>query len=431
MGSAVATDERVVSITNRSAGTRTRLDSVDLLRGLVMVIMALDHVRDYFSNSLIDPVNLQKTDAALFLTRWITHYCAPTFVFLAGTGALLFGARGRTKRELAWFLFSRGLWLVFLDVTVVRLGWSFNFEYAREFGGGIIWAIGWAMVILSGLVFLPLSAVTTIGVALVAFHNLLDSTHAADFHLPEGLWLILHQPGGFLLIPEMTLGSVHVPAIHFGTGYSLLPWLGVMAAGYGLGALLLLERSERRKQLLGLGLTLIVLFIGLRWLNLYGDAASRDPRGLGAAGPGPWSPQQNWLFTLFSFVNCQKYPPSLLYILMTLGPAITALAIFDREAGPLGRFFITFGRVPLFYYVLHIPLIHGLVVLNDKIRFGWSPYLHSAPWTLERQQAPETYGYGLPMVYLIWIGVVLLLYLPCRWFADVKRRHRAAWLSYL
>lgn len=405
------------------APARPRLDSIDLVRGLVMVIMALDHVRDYFSRSFfmnppIDPTDLTKTTMPLFLTRWVTHFCAPTFVFLAGTGAFLAGTRGKSTKALAWFLLSRGLWLVLLDVTVVRFGWNFNLDYSHELGGGVIWVIGWSMVILSALVFLPASAVTVLGVVLIAYHNLLDGMSETDIGLPKWLWVILHNPGHFRLVPPLQIGSWDVTEINFTTGYSLLPWLGVLTAGYGFGALYLLDRSQRRTQLLGLGLALTMAFVVLRYANGYGDSR-------------PWSVQQDSVFTVLSFLNCQKYPPSVLFLLMALGPAITALGLFERTSGAPGRFFITFGRVPLFYYLLHIPLIHGLVIAVDCLRYGNSPYLREPPWTLPRDSLPPDYGFDLPMVYLIWIGVVLILFPLCAWFAGVKARYRTGWLSYL
>jgi uncharacterized membrane protein len=396
---------------------RPRLDSIDLVRGVVMVIMALDHVRDYFSHTFFtipptDPTDLSQTTPALFLTRWVSHFCAPTFVFLAGTGAFLAGTRGKSKKSLSWFLLSRGLWLVLLDVTVVRLGWNFNFNYAYEFGAGVIWVIGWSMVILSALVFLPTSAVVVFGVALIAYHNLLDGKTAADVHLPEWLWVILHNPGQFKVFPDL------LPEIKFGTAYCVLPWLGAMAAGYGFGAYFVLDRAERRKQLLGMGLALVIVFAVLRYANAYGDSR-------------PWSVQEDALYTMFSFINCQKYPPSVLFLLMTLGPAIVALGLAEREWGVIGKFFVVFGRVPLFYYLLHIPLIHGLAVAIDYWRYGYSPYWGHAPWPLPRDTLPPGYGFDLPMVYLIWVAVVLILFPLCWWFAGVKRRSRAGWLSYL
>jgi uncharacterized membrane protein len=413
-------------------GARSRLDSIDLLRGLVMVIMALDHVRDYFHGDSfrIDPVNLRDTNLALFFTRWITHFCAPTFVFLAGTGAFLFGTRGRTTRALSWFLCTRGSWLVVFEATFVRLCWNFHLDYSKEFGGGVFWAIGWSMVVMSALVFLPTRVVALLGLTLVACHNLLDGLTAEQFGLPKFLWMVLHSPDRLKIFAGGTFGSVVIPPIHFVTGYSLLPWLGVMALGYGFGPLFLLDRPHRRRRLLIIGLLFCVLFVVLRATNVYGDLLPTGSTANRGKIPGPWQYQESLSFTALSFLNCHKYPPSLLFVLMTLGPALIALAVFDREQGSIGRFFVTYGRVPLFYYMLHIPLIHGLMVAMDYARYGFSPYAAEAPWTIGALKLPEGYGYSLPVVYLVWASVVLLLYPLCHWFAGVKQRNRSAWLSY-
>jgi uncharacterized membrane protein len=406
---------------------RSRLDSVDLLRGVVMVLMTLDHVRDFFTNFTYDPVDLAHTTPGYFLTRWVTHYCAPTFVFLAGTGAFLAGSRGKSKGQLAWFLFSRGLWLAFLELTWVRVAWSFNFRFYEE-GVGVLWAIGWSMVALSGLVFLPVSAVTVIGVVMIISHNLFDKVLGADMGAWGWLWQILHtgeplawkdiapaQSGVWAGLMQV-LQSLNLPLqdFRFGPGYPLVPWIGVMAAGYGLGALLLLERATRRRELFGLGISLTAAFVVLRYFNLYGDRL-------------PWSVQDRGpLFTVFSFLHCHKYPPSLMYLLMTLGPAITALAVFDRPPGPVSRFFLVFGRVPLFFYLLHLPLIHALTL-------GWAYHAHGGqvPGWLYDFPNPQGDGVDLPVVYLIWVGVVLLLWPVCHWYAGVKRRHPNGLLSYL
>jgi uncharacterized membrane protein len=464
------------------AGGTRRLDSIDLLRGLIMVIMALDHVRDYWHHDslvardaaagigAINPVNLDETSGWLFLTRWVTHFCAPTFLFLAGTGAFLYGSRGRTKLQLAWFLVSRGLWLMVADMTLSRLGWAFQFWSPDDhgvwgLGGGIIWVIGAAMVLMAVLVFLPTSAVAAFGVAVIAFHNLLDTKTAADLHLPQWVWGVLHAGGGEVVrldartatdlhLPEWIWGALHsggseggTVSVTFGAGYGLLPCLGMMAAGYALGALYLLEPAARRRQLLGLGLTLTALFVVLRFSNLYGDPTPPRPPvtaavaagvggGITAVGPnpsvpGPWSVREPWYFTIFSFLNCQKYPASLLYILMTLGPSITLLGLFEWARGPVARFFVVFGRVPLFFYLLHVPLIHGLMVGLDYLRFGWSPMATDGCWSIGAKQVPPDYGVSLPVVYLVWVAVVLLLYPLCWWYAGVKQRYRWAWLSYL
>ena len=401
-----------------------RLDDVDCLRGLIMVIMALDHTRSFFSNARFDPIDPAQTTPAYFFTRWITHFCAPTFVFLAGTGGFLAGARGKTKGQLSWFLLSRGLWLALLEVTLVHYSWSFDWDLHQR-GGAVIWAIGWSMVGLSLLVWLPTSAVAAFGVAVIAFHNQFDVIRSEELGEYGWIWNLLHQPNQFEWQPGYT----------FATPYPVLPWLGVMAAGYGLGSMMLLDRPERRRQLLGLGLALVALFVGLRYFNHFGD-------------PHPWQQQsgrelrivlgvdtsEKWggrILTVFSFLDCTKYPPSLLFVLMTLGPAITALAIFDRPIGWLGRPFIVFGRVPLFYYLLHLPLIHGLAVALDYTRFGWSPIGSASLWSLTPDKVPKTYGFDLGTVYALWIAVIVLLYPFCYGFMRLKRRYPGGILSYL
>ena len=399
---AVAAGEE--ALTGGAGGTRPRLDSVDLLRGLVMVIMALDHVRGFlhYATPLFDPTDLARTNTALFLTRWVTHFCAPAFVFLAGTGAFLSGARGRGRGELSRFLLTRGLWLVLLELTVIRLAWTFDPTY-RVTPLQVIWAIGWSMVALSALVRLPGWAVTAFGVAVIALHNLLDPVTSESFGRLGWLWSLLHTGEPLEPFP----GRQFIPL------YPLIPWVGVMAAGYGFGHILLLERERRRRLLLRLGVGITLAFVVLRALNFYGD-------------PRPWSVRESGLLTFFSFINTQKYPPSLLFLLMTLGPAMIALRLFDREAGPLARPLVTFGRVPLFYYILHLYLIQVLTVVFAVARYG--PRVKEA---FAGGQLPPDYGYSLWVVYAVWIGVVAALYLPCRWFAALKRRRREAWLSYL
>jgi uncharacterized membrane protein len=385
-----------------------RIDSIDLLRGAVMVLMALDHVRDFFSDRLyLDATDLTTTTTANFLTRWVTHFCAPTFIFLAGTSAFLSRTRGKSKRELSWFLLTRGAWLAILEVTINRALWMSNFDFVHH-GAGVFWAIGWSMIALGLLIFLPIAIVTAIGVAMIAVHNRLDGRTSADVGLPDVIWTILHKPGEAAIFGDYT----------FGTGYCLIPWMGVMAAGYGFGSLFLLDRAVRRRWLFILGGALTIAFILLRAADDYGD-------------PRPWSVQSSPVFTALSFLNCTKYPPSLLYLLMTLGPAIFALGIFDRPLVSIAKPIVTFGRVPLFYYLLHIPLIHGGAILLDHIRFGYSPLAGHGPWELKPDKLPADYGVGLPAVYLLWIALLLILYPCCRWFAEIKRRNRSVWLSYL
>lgn len=383
---------------------RPRLDSIDLLRGIVMVLMALDHTRGFFSNVSFYPLKLDETWPALFLTRWITHYCAPVFVFLAGTGAFLSTTRGKTKKELSWFLLTRGLWLVLLECTIIRwTGWAYTVDF-NSIGAAVIWAIGWSMVVLSGLVFLPVPCIALFGIVMIVGHNAFDWVTPESFGSLSWLWMILHKSS---LIPV-------TPNFSIGVGYPLIPWMGVMAAGYAFGALLLRQTAERQRWFLGLGLAMTALFIVIRATNLYGD-------------PVPWTKQKDALFTVFSFINCFKYPPSLLYLLMTLGPALIVLSFLDRGTPRLLEPVLVFGRVPLFYYLLHLPLIHGLAVVAFYARYGQADWLYGSSPT----RRPEGFGWDLPAVYAVWIAVIFILYPACRWFADLKRRRRDAWLSYL
>jgi uncharacterized membrane protein len=393
--------------------TRSRLDSVDAVRGIVMVIMALDHVRDFFHvyAKSLDPLDPAQTWTGLFFTRWITHFCAPTFVFLAGTGAFLSTRRGKTKKELSMFLLTRGLWLILLEVTLVRFGLVFNFDYHLIFVQ-VIWVIGCGLVVLAGLVFLPVRAVGVFGLAMIFLHNLLDGLKAADFGGMRWLWVVLHEQNALAPAPGYVAYVV----------YPLVPWVGVVAAGYAFGEILTLERERRRRLLFAIGSAAVALFVVLRFVNAYGD-------------PLPWASQERgaW-YTFLSFLNTQKYPPSLLFLLMTLGPSVVALALFDRgrEPGALARPFVVFGRVPLFYYLLHFPLMHLVAVVFAYVKYGRAEWLFvNWPPPGQPQPEPEGYGYNLLVVYAVWLGVVLALYPLCRWFAGVKSRRRDAWLSYL
>lgn len=383
---------------------RPRIASVDLLRGVVMIVMVLDHVREFVGRADPDPTNLEQTSIVLFLTRWITHYCAPTFVFLAGTGAYLYGMRGKTRSEMSRFLFTRGLWLVFLELTVVQLGISFNPQF-RFIPLTVIWAIGWSMIVLSCLVYLPTGAVAAFGVIMIASHNLFDGVNPENLGRMAGLWRILHQPG-----PLGTAPGGRVVVVF----YPLVPWIGVTAAGYGFGSLFRLEPPARRRWFLTIGLSLTAAFLFIRGINRYGD-------------PFPWSPQPRGpAFTVLSFLNCFKYPPSLSYLLMTLGPAITLLALLDR---PMPRWLHpvdTFGRVPLFYYLLQWPIIHLMaIVVNFLMGRPYAWLFGNGPFDV-----PAGSGHDLPWVYAMWVVVLLLLYPPCAWFASLKKRRRDVWLSY-
>ena len=383
---------------------KPRLDSIDFLRGAVMVVMAIDHTRDFFSSYRFDPLDLTQTNALLFMTRWITHYCAPVFVFLAGTGAFLSLSRGKTKTELSKFLLTRGIWLILLEFTVIRFGWLFNLDYTLSFGQ-VIWAIGISMIALSGLIFLSTRTVTVFGLAMIVFHNLLDSITPSQMGIFGWPWQIIHS-GGVIFFPP---NYVYVAL------YPLIPWIGVMAAGYGFGALFLKDERTRRRMLLMLGFGMILAFIVIRGVNIYGD-------------PHPWLPQKNFLFTVFSFIKCEKYPPSLLYLLMTLGPAIAILPALEKMKGWAANFFIIFGRVPMFYYILHIYIIHALAIVTAffTVHDVGFLFLNEPPgsWSVP-------YGFGLGVVYLVWFIVVMSLYPACLWFAGVKQRRKDVWLSYL
>ena len=288
------------------AVARPRLDSIDLLRGLVMVLMALDHTRDFFGASGMNPRDV--ADPALFLTRWITHYCAPTFILLAGVSAYLYGARGRSTGEISRFLLTRGFWLMVLEFTIVRLGWTFD-TGLDFFVTQVIWAIGASMVVLAGLVWLPRAAIGAIGVAMIVGHNMFDGITANDFGAHGWIWTFLHEPKLLTLAPGTQLYAL----------YPLIPWAGVMAAGYALGPVFLLDAKIRRRLLLNLGAAITVAFVVLRLSNVYGD-------------PGAWAVQENVLSSVLSVLNVEKYPPSLLYLMMTLGPALMLLALFEQRA---------------------------------------------------------------------------------------------------
>jgi len=380
---------------------RVRIESIDVVRGVIMIIMALDHTRDFFGNSGLNPTDPATTTIPLFFTRWITHFCAPVFFLLTGTGAHL-SLRKKSQHELSWFLFTRGLWLIFLEIVVTRcLGWQFNFDYHVLFLI-VLWALGWAMIALSGLVYLPAWAVATFGVAMIATHNLFDLVQSNN-----PLWSILHSPNFLLNNPQH---SVFV-------GYPLIPWIGVTAAGYGLGQIYTWPSQRRRAFLLPLGLGLITSFMILRMINFYGD-------------PRRWSPQRSPVFTALSFLNTSKYPPSLLFLLMTLGPALLFLWAVDAGTPRWLRPALIVGKVPMFYYLMHVPLIHLLAIAVCYARYGQVHWMFESPTLAQFPiTEPPGWGYSLPIVYLMWAIVVLTLYPLCRWFAGLKRRNDA-WLSY-
>ncbi len=378
-----------------------RIVSVDLLRGLVMVLMTLDHTRDFFSNAHFDLTDLDRTTPALFLTRWITHFCAPVFILLAGSSAF-FAMQRHPLIHVRSFLIKRGLFLIFLGLSLESFIWTPRPDFSL-LSGAVLWAIGWSMLTLACLAGLPTAVVTCIGLVVICGHNALDSIRAADMHALAPLWSILHTGEHIQLTPTLA----------FEPFYPLVPWVGVIAVGYGLGQILLLPPTQSRKWLTGTGLLLVILFVVLRAMNGYGD-------------PRPWTLQNNTLATLLSFVKCQKYPPSLLYLLMTLGPALMLLSCIDRLPSILTARLLVFGRTALFFYILHLPFILSLAILVATVRTGTIPAI------LEQPFQAAGYGYSLPVVYGLWVVVLLSLYPLCRWYADFKTRHvHWHWLSYI
>ena len=387
-----------------------RIESIDILRGVVMVIMALDHVRDYFyyGSFFNDPTNLETTTPSLFFTRFITHYCAPVFVFLAGTSAFLYG-RKKSKPELFKFLLTRGLWLILLEIVVNNLIWKFDLTYSRIILQ-VIWAIGFSMIALSFLIFISQKSILFIGVLIVIGHNALDNITMNGTSFKSIMWYVLHQPNFILLDNGKDIGLF----------YPALPWVGLMALGYCLGTLYTKDfnPSIRKKWLLSLGIGSILLFFILRSINIYGDLV-------------PWSIQSTTTKTILSFFNVTKYPPSLVYILITIGPSLLFLYAIETVKNKLTDFFLVFGRVPLFYYFLHILVIHILAIVGILIFGGnWQDMILTKEVFANAKLLD--YGYSLTVVYLVWIGVIFLLYPFCNKYMIYKAQNKNKWwLSYL
>ncbi len=389
-------DESTVSV------GRLRVEAVDIVRGLAMVIMALDHTRDFFGAG--GRIDMAHATTALFFTRWITHFCAPTFFLLTGTSAHLALRRRSSKRELSRYLLTRGLWLMLLDVTLFRwLGLQFNFS-SHVIILNVLWALGWAMVVLSLLVHLPRSAIAAFGILMIVCHNLLDPLRSS-----QPLWIILHAQNFILRTPEHSILVV----------YPLIPWLGVTALGYSLGAIYAWTPERRKSLLLRCGIGMTAAFFVLRAIDAYGD-------------PVPWTTGHSMLLTALSFLDTTKYPPSLLFLLMTLGPALILLAIFDGWTPAPMRPISIFGKVPLFYFLVHVPLVHLLAVVACWVRYGQAYGMFETPSVSQFPVAfPGGWGFSLPVIYLVWIGIVLALYPVCSWFAAVKARRATPWLSYI
>jgi uncharacterized membrane protein len=391
----------------------SRVVPIDALRGAVMIIMALDHVRDFVHRGAMSasPTNLATTTPLLFMTRWVTHLCAPTFMLTAGLGAFLLWQRGRTRAELSVFLLTRGVWLMLLELTVMRLAYDFDLGSPYPVFVLVLWVLGLCMVVLAALVWLPIPALVTVSLAVIVLHNTLDGVTADRFGSAAPLWNVLHQPGAF------TVGGTTVFI-----GYPLVPWIAVMALGFCAGPLFLMERPRRRKILVAIGAAAIVWFIAERAINAYGD-------------PVPWAAQPSPLYTVLSFLNTTKYPPSLDFLLMTLGPAFLLLASLDQPGWKRSNPLIVFGRVPLFYFVVHFYLAHLAAVLLAFLRYGGSAQafaLHRVPSMGGAAEVfPPGFGESLGVVYVVWAVIVLALYPVCRWFAELKARRRNWWLSYL
>lgn len=406
-----------MSVSTNSAGIATappRVTSVDVLRGFVMVLMALDHTREFFTNWTGNPLDPQHTTLMLYLTRWATHLCAPVFVFLAGTSIFL-QRRRKTKRRLANLLLTRGLWLIVVELTLVQFVFNFNWQWDVQLLE-VIWAIGASMIVMAALIHLSVRWNLIIGALLILVHNAFDGVTVARFGRLGWLWHLLHVPG--LVTGPPTSTPIIVVA------YPLLPWIGVMALGYAFGSVALKERERRIGFELRAGAAMLAAFVLLRWSNIYGD-------------PDPWTVQANWWRTLLSFFNVQKYPPSLLFLLATLGiSALVMVAIESAEGRAAFRrtrsVLQVYGRVPFFYFLLHIALIHLLALVFAGASGGdWRWWLTEFPNGGVLAGHPSGYGYGLGVVWCVWVFVVALCYPACKWYAGVKMRSRNPLLSYL
>ena len=393
---------------------KSRIGSIDLVRGAVMVLMAIDHVRVYSGIPAGGPT------AGVFFTRWITNFCAPAFIFLAGTSIFLYARR---HGDVSRYLLIRGLWLILLEFTFLRVAWTFNFDFMHYEMAGVIWGIGICMVLTAGLVKLPVSVVGTMGVLIIAAHNLMDShmgklLEGMDRNQLSGLWKLLYV--GFVAGPiQLAANGPSLIVL-----YSIVPWIGVMAAGYGFGKVMTLEPAHRKRLCLAIGLATVALFLVLRGFNLYGDPRPWHAAGEGRNGAPP-------LPALFSFLNTSKYPASLCFLLMTLGPIIGLMPLLEGRTGAMSRGITVFGRVPFFYYMLHIPMIHALALVVSKIRLG-----HVSPWLftnhpMGNSEAPEGYMWSLPLLYLVWGIAIVLLYFACRRFAELKAQRSDWWLQCL
>lgn len=392
----------------------SRVASVDIIRGAVMAIMAIDHVRVYSGLPAGGPT------PGIFFTRWLTHFCAPAFIFLAGTSIFFYA---RKHSDVSRFLVIRGLWLILLELTILRLAWTFNFDFAHYEMAGVIWVIGCCMILMAGLVKLPLPVSAAIALIIIGAHNLMDPhigklLEGMDGNKLSALWKIGYI--GFFAGPvQFGVNGPNLIVL-----YSIVPWIGVMAAGYAFGKVLSFERGRRNQICLLIGLGAVVLFLLLRGFNLYGDPRPWHRSVISHNGAPPMP-------GVLSFLNCTKYPASLNFLLMTLGPIIALIPFLETASGALSRAIAMFGRVPFFFYVLHIPLIHALAFIVSKIRLGYvSPWLFTNH-PMGNPEPPDGYTWSLPLLYLVWIIAIVILYFACRWFAEVKAKRTEWWIKYI
>ena len=419
MTSTLVRDAHVSYSPEPSAPTRQRIASLDIVRGVVVVLMAIDHVRVYSGLPAGGPTY------GIFFTRWITHFVAPAFVFLAGTGAFLYGQRVGDRGKLARFLVSRGLWLVFLELTVIRVAWTFNFDFSSYMLAGVIWMIGWCMVLMAGIVYLPQRAIAIGSIAIIVGHNITDFIPGFRQAITQGTfgWLGKFAYAGGGLGPLAIL-------------FVIVPWIAVMAAGYAFGPVMLLASERRRSLSLKIGIAAIVAFVALRAIDRYGDPRPwrHTPAGAQARPVTPppsaqATPPRRQVPVVIQFLGTAKYPASLSFLLMTLGPMFVLLGLVEGASGPIAGALETFGRVPFFYYLLHIPTIHLAAVVVSLIREGTVN-----PWLFQNHPMgndgpPPGYTWSLPLLYLVWAIVIGVLYVACRWYARVKSESRSRWLS--
>jgi len=394
-------------------GPGSRIISVDFMRGLALVVMAIDHSRDFLSNIPFEPEDVTHTFPALFFTRWITHFCAPLFFFLAGTGAYLLRSKTNSVSTASRFLWTRGLWLVLLEFTIIDYAWTFVFWQL----GGVIWSLGCCMVLLALLIHLPDKVTLTVGLALVLLHDLFDGVQPAQLGRFNWLWVVLHRKGA-------------IPHTHFFVLFPLIPLFGVMALGYVFGKLFEKPVKLRSRIMLWLGLIATGAFIVLRAFNAYGNPIA----GVARNSPGEWHIQSTLAMSIVSFLDVEKYPTSLQYLLMTLGPSLVLFSILERvsQSERFQRWskpIVVFGRVPLLFYVLHLYAIHLAAILLAKLFHQPVGWLWKGGFWMN--ETPAGYGHSLPLIYLTWFAIVVLLYFPCAWFAEYRRRHKVWWLSYL